>query len=181
MSSNRERLLEMVRQVVVMGEVKLASGKTSNFYINGKKITLDPEGLSLVSEALLELVPKEAQAVGGLTLGADPMAAGLALVAYQKGRRLNAFIVRKQQKGHGTKDLLEGDLPHGSKCIVLEDVVTTGGSALKAVEVLEAEGHTVLGVLALVDRQEGGAKTLARWGLKSLFTPSDLGVTQPKD
>jgi len=173
---DRKRLLEMVRQVVVRGEVKLSSGKTSNYYINGKRITLDPEGLSLVSGAFLDMLPAEAQAVGGLTLGADPIAAAVCLRAYQTGRRLRAFIVRKETKEHGTQSLLEGDLPYGSKCVVVEDVVTTGGSALKAIEALEEEGHTVLGVLALVDRQEGGTEALSRWRLRSLFTPADLGV-----
>ncbi len=139
------------------GDFKLSSGRRSTHYVNCKPVTLSGEGLSMISLALLEKVEDHALAVAGLTLGADPLVSGVAFAAFQVNRKLDALIVRKEAKGHGTGSWLEGPLPpKGSSVTVLEDVVTTGGSSLKAVKALREAGYLVDRVVTIVDRQEGG-------------------------
>ena len=157
------------------GEFKLSSGKTSEHYVNCKPVTLTGRGLTLVSMMLLEHV--DTPAVGGLTLGADPLVSGVAVCSALDGRLVDALIVRKEPKGHGTGAWIEGpNLPEGTKVTVLEDVVTTGGSAIKAAEKLRDAGYVVDRVVAIVDRQEGGADALKDAGLelKSLFILEEL-------
>ena len=157
------------------GEFKLSSGKTSEHYVNCKPVTLTGRGLTLVSMMLLEHV--DTPAVGGLTLGADPLVSGVAVCSALDGRLVDALIVRKEPKGHGTGAWIEGPtLPQGTKVTVLEDVVTTGGSAIKAAEKLRDAGYVVERVVAIVDRQEGGADALKDAGLelKSLFILEEL-------
>ena len=157
------------------GEFKLSSGKTSEHYVNCKPVTLTGRGLTLVSMMLLEHV--DTPAVGGLTLGADPLVSGVAVCSALDGRLVDALIVRKEPKGHGTGAWIEGpNLPEGTKVTVLEDVVTTGGSAIKAAEKLRDAGYVVERVVAIVDRQEGGADALKDAGLelKSLFILEEL-------
>ena len=157
------------------GEFKLSSGKTSEHYVNCKPVTLTGRGLTLVSMMLLEHV--DTPAVGGLTLGADPLVSGVAVCSALDGRLVDALIVRKEPKGHGTRAWIEGpNLPEGTKVTVLEDVVTTGGSAIKASEKLRDAGYVVDRVVAIVDRQEGGAHALKDAGLelKSLFILEEL-------
>ena len=157
------------------GEFKLSSGKTSEHYVNCKPVTLTGRGLTLVSMMLLEHVDTEV--VGGLTLGADPLVSGVAVCSALDGRLVDALIVRKEPKGHGTGAWIEGpNLPEGTKVTVLEDVVTTGGSAIKASEKLRDAGYVVDRVVAIVDRQEGGADALKDAGLelKSLFILEEL-------
>ena len=157
------------------GEFKLSSGKTSEHYVNCKPVTLTGRGLTLVSMMLLEHV--DTPAVGGLTLGADPLVSGVAVCSALDGRLVDALIVRKEPKGHGTGAWIEGPtLPQGTKVTVLEDVVTTGGSAIKAEEKLRDAGYVVDRVVAIVDRQEGGADALKDAGLelKSLFILEEL-------
>ena len=157
------------------GEFKLSSGKTSEHYVNCKPVTLTGRGLTLVSMMLLEHV--DTSVVGGLTLGADPLVAGVSVCSALDGRLVDALIVRKEPKGHGTGAWIEGPtLPEGTKVTVLEDVVTTGGSALKAAEKLRDAGYGVERVVAIVDRQEGGAEALKDAGLelKSLFILEEL-------
>jgi len=157
------------------GEFKLSSGKTSEHYVNCKPVTLTGRGLTLVSMMLLEHVDTEV--VGGLTLGADPLVSGVAVCSALDGRLVDALIVRKEPKGHGTRAWIEGpNLPEGTKVTVLEDVVTTGGSAIKASEKLRDAGYVVDRVVAIVDRQEGGAHALKDAGLelKSLFILEEL-------
>jgi orotate phosphoribosyltransferase len=161
------------------GQFTLASGRTSPHYVNCKPVTLSGEGLVLLAPLLLELVEPEAVAVAGLTLGADPLVSAVAMQASLEGRRLDALIVRKQAKGHGTGAWLEGpELPAGSRVTVLEDVVTTGGSAIQAVERLRQAGYQVERVAALVDRQEGGAEAMAAAGLelRSLFRLEEVAA-----
>jgi orotate phosphoribosyltransferase len=159
------------------GNFILSSGQSSAYYINGKQITLHPFGAIAIGRLLLPLLPTATQAVAGLTLGADPMVTAISVVAAYEGRELPAIIVRKQPKGHGTQAYLEGlTLAAGSQVVVVEDVVTTGQSALKAAERLRDAGYTVNQVLALVDRQQGGRELYRQNGLEfqSLFMIQDI-------
>ncbi len=154
------------------GQFTLASGRSSEHYVNCKPVSLSGLGLALLGQLLLPHVEPDAVAVAGLTLGADPLVSAVALRAALVGRPLDALIVRKEAKGHGTGAWLEGPLPaQGASITVLEDVVTSGGSALKAVRQLRQEGYKVRRVVAIVDRQEGGGAALAEAGLElhSLF------------
>jgi orotate phosphoribosyltransferase len=141
------------------GDFLLSSGQRSRYYINGKQVTLHPQGGVLVGQLLQSLLPQDTEAVAGLTLGADPIVTAVSVVAAYEGRSLPALIIRKEAKGHGTRAYIEGlDLPQGTLVTVLEDVVTTGRSALKAVERLQQAGYRVNGVIALVDREQGGGE-----------------------
>ena len=150
----REELLELLKKYAYQkGEFKLSSGKTSEHYVNCKPVTLTGRGLTLSSLLLLKEV--ETDYVGGLTLGADPLVSGVALVSALDSRMVNGLIVRKEAKGHGTQAYIEGLLPpEGTKITVLEDVITTGGSAIKAATRLRDAGYVVERVVAIVDRQE---------------------------
>ena len=161
------------------GQFTLASGRTSTHYVNCKPVSLSGQGLALLAAQMLPLVEAEAVAVAGLTLGADPLVSGVAQAAALAGRQLDALIVRKEAKGHGTGAWLEGPLPAaGSVITVLEDVVTTGGSSLKAVHQLREAGYTVDRVVTIVDRQEGGldAMTSAGLELRSLFLLEEVAA-----
>ena len=180
--SDRERLLELLTRLAYeKRRVTLSSGRESDFYIDTKQASLTAEGHYLVGRLVLarlrETFPA-AQAVGGMTMGADPIASATSLTSYLWGAPLPAFYVRKEPKGHGTNQWLEGKkaLPAGAPVAVVEDVVTTGGSTLKAVERIRSEGFTVEGVIALVDRQEGGREAVEATGLRleSLFVRSDF-------
>ncbi len=162
-------------------EVKLASGKTSQFYFDGKQTTLHPEGMSLVGEAIWELIQntgRSIQAVGGPTLGADPIATAVSFVSFLKGKPIPAFIVRKNPKGHGTGAWIEGikNLKPGMQVALVEDVITSGGSILQAAEKVEAAGFFVSVICTIVDREEGGKEMLTEKGYKvlSVFKKSEL-------
>ena len=161
------------------GSFTLASGRTSHHYVNCKPVSLSGTGLALLGALMLEQVEPEARAVAGLTLGADPLVSAVAMRAALGGRGLDALIVRKEAKGHGTGAWLEGPLPEpGSTITVLEDVVTTGGSSLKAVHQLREAGFRVERVVTIVDRQEGGleAMTTAGLELRSLFRLEEVAA-----
>ena len=172
----KEELLEQLKKLAYKeGEFTLSSGKKSDHYVNCKPVTLTGRGLTLAS--LLMLKEVETDYVAGLTLGADPLVSGVSLVSALDGRLVNALIVRKEAKGHGTQAWIEGLLPpKGTKVTVLEDVVTTGGSSIKAVEKLRDAGYVVERVVTVVDRQEGGKDAMIDAGLElcSLFTIEDL-------
>ena len=174
----RRSLLERLAQEAYRrGQFTLASGRESEHYVNCKPVSLSGSGLALVSSGMLDHVEAEAIAVAGLTLGADPLVSGVAMAAALVGRSLDALIVRKQAKGHGTGAWLEGPLPQkGALITVLEDVVTTGGSSLKAVHQLREAGFVVNRVITLVDREEGGAAAMAAADLElvSLFRLSEV-------
>ena len=174
----RRSLLERLAQEAYRrGQFTLASGRESEHYVNCKPVSLSGSGLALVSSGMLDHVDAEAIAVAGLTLGADPLVSGVAMAAALVGRSLDALIVRKQAKGHGTGAWLEGPLPQkGALITVLEDVVTTGGSSLKAVHQLREAGFVVNRVITLVDREEGGAAAMAAADLElvSLFRLSEV-------
>ncbi|KGF71914.1 orotate phosphoribosyltransferase [Neosynechococcus sphagnicola sy1] len=178
LSQLRPYLLDLCCQVAYQeGDFTLSSGQPSAYYINGKQVTLHPQGAVAVGRLLLSMLPSGTQAVAGLTLGADPMVTAVSVVAAYEQREITALIVRKQAKGHGTQAYIEGPLlPPQSPVVVLEDVVTTGQSALQAVERLQAAGYCVNHILALVDRQQGGAALYAKAGLSfdTIFTIQDL-------
>lgn len=176
----QELLQRLARQAYRRGSFTLASGRNSDHYVNCKPVSLSGVGLALLGSLLLAQVEAEAAAVAGLTLGADPLVSAVALRAALEGRDLAALIVRKQAKGHGTGAWLEGPLPAaGNRITVLEDVVTTGGSSLLAVNQLRQAGYTVERVVTIVDRQEGGleAMTAAGLELRSLFLLDELAAT----
>lgn len=163
------------------GTFTLTSGKTSDFYIDGKQTTLHAEGAYLCGKLLFQMIreePVRIDAVGGMTLGADPLVSAVSIVSYLEQAPIPAFIVRKEAKGHGTGNYIEGlkNLVKGGRVALVEDVVTTGGTLLKVIERVEAAGFTVGMVMTVVDRQEGGAENLAAQGypLKALFTREAL-------
>ena len=172
----KEELLNLLKEnAYKKGEFKLSSGKTSEHYVNCKPVTLTGRGLTLISMMMLEHV--ETKVVAGLTLGADPLVSGVAVCSALDMRLINALIVRKEPKGHGTGAWIEGpEFPEGTKVTVLEDVVTTGGSSIKAVEKLRDAGYKVNRIVTIVDRQEGGERAIIDAGLelRSLFTIDDL-------
>ena len=174
----KEELLELLKKdAYKKGEFTLSSGKTSEHYVNCKPVTLSGRGLTLAS--LLMLMYVETDVVAGLTLGADPLVSGVSVVSALDGKMVNGLIVRKEAKGHGTQAWIEGLLPSdGSRVTVLEDVITTGGSSIKAVDKLRDAGYKVERVVCIVDRQEDGeADKLMKEKdlvLRSLFTLKDL-------
>ncbi|MBD1900320.1 orotate phosphoribosyltransferase [Trichocoleus sp. DQ-A3] len=164
----RQQLLDLFCHVAYKeGDFVLSSGQRSSYYINGKPVTLHPQGALATGRILLSLLPMNTQAVAGLTLGADPIVTAVSVVSAYENRPLPALIIRKEAKGHGTQAYIEGPiLPTGAKVVVLEDVVTTGQSAMKAVERLRDAGYSVDEVISLVDRQQGGAEFYQSVGLK---------------
>jgi len=180
--NDRQRLREiLLEKSYRQGSFTLTSGKTSDFYIDGKQTTLSAEGSYLCGKLLLELIHKEKQpiqAVGGMTLGADPLVTAVSLVSFLEGSPIPAFIVRKEAKGHGTGNYIEGlkNMPAGCRVALVEDVVTTGGTLLKVIERVESQGFKVGLVATVVERQEGGVATLADKGykLESIFTREEL-------
>ena len=172
--SARRRLLELVRERAWRDglDVVLASGKRSTFYIQGKRITLHPEGLWLTARLMLEQLEQFPQvtAIGGLTMGADPLAAAVAALSFETGRNLPAFLVRKEAKGHGVGSRIEGDLVAGQKVAIIEDTITTGGSAMKAIEAVREVGAEPVVVLALADREDEDADAFrAEFDVRPLF------------
>lgn len=148
------------------GDFVLASGKTASFYLDAKQVTYRADGARLVGEAVLDLIaPYDVQAVGGMTLGADAIVASTVVVSDLKGEPLDGFIVRKEAKGHGLGKYLEGISPEGLRVAVVEDVVTTGGSALRAVERIREVGAKVVVAVTMVDREQGGAEAFAAAGI----------------
>jgi orotate phosphoribosyltransferase len=177
----RKRLIELLHERSFQRKrVVLASGKESDFFIDCKQTVLTAEGHALVGELMLAMLTElpACDAVGGVELGGCPLASAVSLVSHQKGRDLPALYVRKAQKDHGSAKLVEGDkaLFEGIRVVLLEDVVTTGGSSLKAVEALKRAGARVVGIAALVDRQEGGAEAIraAELPLVTLATRADF-------
>jgi orotate phosphoribosyltransferase len=139
----------------------LASGKKSNYYFNCKPTTLDPEGMNLIGMIIFNMLKKsKITAAGGLTLGADPIANALSVISYQKGKPIKSFIVRKDVKDHGTKSTIEGNIQPGEKVVIIDDVITTGGSTITAIEQARKAGLRVERVITLIDREEGGRENI---------------------
>lgn len=178
LTSQRLSLLDLFCQLAYKeGDFVLSSGQRSSYYINGKPVTLHPQGALAVGRLLLSQLPTDTQAVAGLTLGADPIVSAVSVVSAYENRPIPALIVRKESKGHGTMAYIEGpSLPEGAKVVVLEDVVTTGQSAMKAVERLRAAGYSVERVIALVDRQQGGAELYqeSKLDFQAVFSIKDI-------
>lgn len=172
-AARRARLIEIVkaRSFQVGPEMTLASGRTSTFYFNMKPTMLDAEGANLIAHLILDqLEDVAADFVGGLEMGAVPIASAVAAIAHARGRKLSAFFVRKQAKEHGTKSLIEGlargETMHGKKIVIVEDVTTTGGSSIKAAAAIRAEGGDIVRVVTIVDRQEGAEDAFRGAGLE---------------
>jgi len=175
---NRLKLLQLLKKSAYKkGNFTLSSGRESNHYFNCKPVSLNGYGLNLISNLFLELIEDNCKTVAGLTLGADPLVSGVIVAAANKGLLMDGLIIRKEIKSHGTKSGLEGpNLESGVEVIVLEDVVTTAGSCLKAIRKLRENNFSVKKVLSIVDREEGGSENLFQNDirLKSLFNMNDF-------
>ena len=174
----------LVSRSVRQGDFVLSSGRRSSFYIDARLTTMSGDGLAVIGGLGLDRLAVRGwtpRAVGGLTLGADPVAYALALTAQRRGQLLDAFTVRKQPKEHGAGKRIEGCFAAGYPVVVVEDVLTTGSSAREAIGAVEREGGRVLGVLAVVDRQEGGREAIERAGyvVEVFLTAADLGLEPP--
>jgi orotate phosphoribosyltransferase len=180
----RQVLLDLiVKYAYVEGDFVLSSGAKSSYYINCKQVTLRAEGALALGRLLFQLLPEDTAAVAGLTLGADPMVSSVSLVSAFSSNPIPALIIRKQPKGYGTQAYIEGpSLKLGSKVVVLEDVVTTGGSALTAVERLQAAGYQVTQILALVDREQGGKELYRSKGIEfqALFSIQEIQLNSER-
>lgn len=166
----KQKLIDLIRRLSYReGHFILASGKESSFYVDIKNMSLHPEGAKAIGQLTWQVVEaKQFSGVGGPTLGADPLATALSLTAFERGQTVPAFIIRKEPKKHGTSQWIEGreNLTPGGELLVVEDVVTTGGSSIKAIEKVRAEGFKVSTLLAVLDRNEGGREALAAIGVK---------------
>ncbi len=173
-------LIEAIKELaVVHGEVTLASGRTANYYVDMRRVTLDGAAAPIVGRVMRDLVADwDFEAVGGLTLGADPVATAMLHAATATGERLDAFVVRKQGKAHGLQRQIEGSPVAGRRVLAVEDTSTTGGSVLTAVEALRAAGAEVVGVAVIVDRNTGAREAIEAAGLSYRFAVSaqDLGL-----
>lgn len=176
--SARERLKEeILKKAVVHGKVILSSGKEADYYVDLRRITLDAVAAPLVGEVMLDLTKDwDFEAVGGLTLGADPVATAMMHVAAQKGRRLDAFVVRKSEKAHGLQRRIEGPDVKGKRVLAVEDTSTTGGSVLTAVEALKEAGAVVVGVAVIVERGAGANIVAAGLPFKYAWNLLELGL-----
>ncbi|MBU6173860.1 MAG: orotate phosphoribosyltransferase [Planctomycetes bacterium] len=179
MTSPRLRELILSR-AISFGNFTLASGKISTFYINSKKILFNSEATALLADAFWDKIQDlDIQAVGGLEIGAIPLTSAIVYRAHLAARSLEGFFVRKQAKDHGSKERIEGVLPPGARVAIVDDVLTTGGSALQAVEEVERAGATVIAVLCIVDREAGASEVFSRYIYRPLFTLTDLGIRKP--
>jgi len=161
-----ERILALFKEhAILRGDFTLSSGIKTSCYFDGRKVTLWPEGAYLIGRKVLGIIADAgAEAVGGMTMGADPIVAAVAVVSHLEARPIPAFIVRAEAKGHGTQRRVEGPLGSGSNVAIVDDVITTGGSVLRAIEAAEAEACKVVKVVVLLDRQQGGADEIRRKG-----------------
>lgn len=180
---DKQTLITLVRErALKFGDFTLASGKKAKYYLDGKQVTLDAAGARLVGEGILDLLAGDLpQAVGGMSIGADPITAAIITMAGVRGLPLAGFMVRKEAKGHGTQRYIEGPVKAGDRVAIVEDVVTTGGSSLLAIERAEEFGLVVTRVIAIIDRLEGGAAAFAQRGcaFQSLLTIEDFGIARP--
>jgi orotate phosphoribosyltransferase len=188
---DKQALIDLVRRKALkFGQFTLASGKKATYYLDGKQVTLDPTGARLVGEGLLDLLaagfpsPSAGSlpaAVGGMSIGADPITAAVVTMSGVRGTPIVGFMVRKESKGHGTNQFIEGPVQPGDTAVIVEDVVTTGGSSLQAIQRAEAFGLKIVGVLAIIDRMEGGAQAFAQAGypFASLLSIRDFGIEPP--
>ncbi|MCP4216950.1 MAG: orotate phosphoribosyltransferase [bacterium] len=179
MKEMKNRLKEILLEYSVMTdrEFTLASGKKSNFYVDARITTLHPEGAYLCGKIFLEMLKDfKVEAVGGYSIGADPIVTAIALMGFQAGRPIPAFIIRKETKSYGTGKIIEGNFPENGKVAIFDDVVTSGGSILKGADRVKEKGGTVEVVMAVIDRLDGGREKIESGGYKflSIFTKDDL-------
>jgi len=174
----RARLKELyLARAVSFGAFTLASGRTSSYYINSKKVLFHSEAVALLGELLYQSTcDLPIQAIGGLEIGAIPMAAAMAMTYHRHGRSIEGFFVRKEAKGHGAKQRVEGEVKAGDRVVVIDDVLTTGGSVLQAIAEVEELGATVARVVCVVDRLQGAREALAGYDFRPLFTIRDFGI-----
>ena len=183
---DRDALAALIRnKALKFGNFTLTSGKKATYYLDGKQVTLDPGGAKLVAEGILDLIATEGRfpaAVGGMSIGADPITAAVVTMSAVRGTPLRGFMIRKEAKGHGTNQYVEGPVQPGDEVVIVEDVVTTGGSSLAAIERAEGYGLKVVRVIGIVDRLEGGGQAIGGRGypFASLFTISDFGLQPPQ-
>ena len=180
MTAARERLLELIKdKAIVHGRVTLSSGKEANYYVDLRRITLDGEAAPLVGEVMLDLVADlGVEAVGGLTMGADPVATAMLHAAHRRGDRLDAFVVRKAEKAHGLQRRVEGPDIAGRRVLVVEDTSTTGGSPLTALEACRQAGAEVVAVAVIADRASGAEERVREAGVPYLaaYSLGELGL-----
>jgi orotate phosphoribosyltransferase len=177
-SSPPDRLRDLFSErALQFGQFTLASGKTSSYYVNSKKVLFHAEAISLLGERLADAVNDVSfHAIGGLEVGAIPMAAAALTALHRRGRSAEGFFVRKQAKEHGSKERLEGVVNAGDRVVVIDDVLTTGGSVLQAIDVLEANGATVVRVVCICDRLQGAGVALAKYDYRPIYTIRDFGI-----
>ena len=178
---DQQALIDFMREkeALEFGNFTLASGKQASFYLDCRKITLDSTGVNLVAAGMLEKLGSDLpDAIGGMAIGADPITAAVIMLSGQQDRPLKGFIVRKEAKAHGKGQAVEGPVQPGDRVVIMEDVVTTGGSSLKAIEQAEAFGLKVERIIAIIDRLEGGSEAFLERGyqLESLLTVRDFGI-----
>lgn len=176
--SPRDRLRELFRErAIQFGDFKLASGRSSPYYINSKKVLFHSEAITLLGELLYEATADlEFEAIGGLEVGAIPMSAAALVAFHQHKRTLEGFFVRKHAKAHGSQERVEGQLHPGDRVVVVDDVLTTGGSVLQAINAVEAMGARVLRVVCICDRLQGAQDALSRYDFRPLYTVRDFGI-----
>jgi orotate phosphoribosyltransferase len=176
----RARLCEILKErSLQFGDFVLRSGKRSNFFLDGKGTTLSAEGAVLVGEVMFDLIRDlDVDAVGGLTLGADPIATAISIESWREGKPVDAFIVRKETKDHGMGDRIAGVLKPSSRVVIVEDTLTTGSAAQSAIDAVREAGHTIVKILTIVDRGAGAAENFAKQGYEYgwVFSLEDLGV-----
>ena len=183
---DKDALIALIREKALkFGDFTLASGRKAKYYLDGKQVTLDPAGAKLIGEGILDLLTAEGMpaAVGGMSIGADPITAAVVTMSAVRETPVPGFMVRKEAKGHGTNQYIEGPVNPGDEVVILEDVVTTGGSSLLAIERCEAFGLKIARIIAIVDRMEGGSEAFARKGYEfsSLLSIRDFGIEPPQD
>jgi orotate phosphoribosyltransferase len=177
MTSRDELKEEILKKAVVHGKVILSSGKEADYYVDLRRVTLDSIAAPLVGDVMLDLVKDwEFDAVGGLTLGADPVATAIMHIAAQKGKKIDSFVVRKAEKAHGLQRRIEGPDVKGKRVVAVEDTSTTGGSVLTAVEALREAGAIVVGVAVIVERGAKGKVTEAGLEYRAAYSLQDLGL-----
>lgn len=182
MQYDKDLLVALVREhALQFGQFTLASGKQASYYLDCRKITLHPQGSNLIGAGILDGLTSHRfasppDAVGGMAIGADPITASIVVLSGQRGLGMRGFMVRKEAKAHGTGKLVEGPVTPGMRCVVVEDVITSGGSALRAVEAAKDFGLEVLGIYGVIDRLEGGRETIENAGLPltTLLTINDF-------
>jgi orotate phosphoribosyltransferase len=169
MMKMKKRLIELVLEKAFKYSeepvFKLVSGRMSNYYFNCKAVTLHPEGMHLIGNIIFSMIKdSDAKGIGGLTLGADPIADAVAYTSFLKGRPFEAFVVRKSAKSHGTMQWIEGNIKSGDKVVIVDDVITTGKSTIEAIDKAKEAGLDIVRVIALIDRQEGGRENIEALG-----------------